>query len=151
MIDMTSRSSRKAPPTGLSVLWKAGLRVAVAPYDDSKAHEIWWEAGWARHLSSRAVDNTLITKELSLHEAVGMVTWNIRKMLLGSEEEKVRGVHRDFGRIVTNVSWTSFNIYVGGHPVRDAKSRLWLSVQRIGSKATKERYRSLIRCSPRPL
>lgn len=100
------------PSTGLDILLKRGVRVAVASTDSENgdARNLIWEAGWNR------AHNPLLTEE----EAVGLVTWNVADMFGIADESGLIRVNRRADFVAYNGDPFEFGtqvlmVYGGGH------------------------------------
>ncbi len=123
--------------TSVSILREAGVKLAVASDDDNFIHDVVWMAGWARWMSNRRIDGSLAASvpEMSHHEAVGLLTWQLADILgLNPEQGSIKK-----GR----ASLLNAVLYAGRHPMDTTAAPLALSF----IPQTPERL--VMRCNPR--
>ena len=134
------RPGEKPAMTGISILRDNGVRFAVGPADDNMINSLLWDAGWAKSMSNKYVDGSAIhgIAEMSVHEAVGLVTWAVAD-ILGLTE---------FASIKLDGDMPNFSVYVNDHhPTEDLRANLAITVASMDADSNQ----SLIRCMPRPL
>jgi hypothetical protein len=125
------------PVSGLSILRRHGIKVAIAAESNNMVHDLYFDAGWAEWLSDRRIDGSAIQPEanytrISPHDAVGMISWRVAEMF---------GIS-DFYAAQT---FTNFVIFAGDHPMKSVKTAVGLAVNQISTDSW------LIRCMPNQL
>jgi hypothetical protein len=125
--------------TSISILHDAGVKLAVTSEDDNWVHDLVWLAGWTRWMSNRRVDGSLMeTQAMSLHEAVGLVTWNVADIL---------GIDKTLrhGELTNATVFTSAVMYANGHPLKTTLAPLALSL------VPTSQNRVILRCNPKQI
>eukprot|EP00158_Paraphelidium_tribonemae_P008279 Partr_v1_DN28537_c0_g1_i2_m73708 putative Carbohydrate esterase family 9 protein len=122
---------------GMAILFSAGVRIAVGPADDNMVTSLLWDAGYARWMSDKLVNGDLSlhsTNKLTVHDAVGMVTWNIAEIF---GLDTIHGTGR-----IAEFSLPNLAVYIGDHPLTTVTNRLLFSI----STSNSARNESLVRC-----